>query len=63
MYLTIIFLPLLGSIIAGFFGRKTGVSGSQIITCLCIIITAILSITAFIEIGFNNTIVFVNLFK
>jgi NADH-ubiquinone oxidoreductase chain 5 len=29
MYLTLIFLPLLGSILAGFFGRKIGVSGAQ----------------------------------
>ena len=27
MYLTIVILPLLGSIVSGFFGRKLGVSG------------------------------------
>ena len=30
MYLSIIILPLLGSIVSGFFGRKVGVSGSTI---------------------------------
>ena len=33
MYLAIITLPLLGSIVSGFFGRKVGVSGAQLITC------------------------------
>ena len=31
MYLSIIILPLLGSIVSGFFGRKVGVTGSRII--------------------------------
>ena len=31
MYLSIIILPLLGSIVSGFFGRKVGVSGARII--------------------------------
>ena len=28
MYLSIIILPLLGSIVSGFFGRKVGVRGA-----------------------------------
>ena len=32
MYLSIITLPLLGAIVSGFFGRKVGVSGAQLIT-------------------------------
>jgi len=63
MYLSIIFIPLLGSIISGFFGRKTGVAGAQIITCLSIIITTIFAVLAFFEIGFNNNIVVINLFE
>ena len=35
MYLAIIILPLLGAIVSGFFGRKVGVSGAQLITSLC----------------------------
>ena len=54
MYLSIIILPLLGSIVSGFFGRKVGVSGAQLITCLSVIITTILAILAFFELGFNN---------
>jgi NADH-ubiquinone oxidoreductase chain 5 len=63
MYLSIIILPLLGCIVSGFFGRKAGVTGTQILTCLNIIITVILSIVAFIEIGFNNIPVLISLFK
>ena len=33
MYLSIIILPLLGSIVSGFFGRKVGVSGAHLLTC------------------------------
>jgi hypothetical protein len=63
MYLSIIILPLLGSIVSGFFGRKVGVKGAQIITCASVIMTTILSILSFFEIGFNNIPVTINLFR
>jgi len=63
MYLTIIILPLLGSIISGFFGRKIGIKGSHIITCGSLIITTILAILTFFEVGFNNIPVSINLFR
>lgn len=63
MYLSIIILPLLGSIVSGFFGRKVGVTGSQIITCTSVLLTTILSMLAFIEVGFNNIPVSVQLFR
>ena len=44
MYLTVLILPLLGSLISGLFGRKIGSNGAQIITTLSIIITTLLSI-------------------
>ena len=51
MYLTIIILPLLGSIASGFFGRKIGVMGAQFITCTLVVITTLISILVFIEVG------------
>ena len=63
MYLAIIILPLLGAIISGFFGRKVGVSGAQLITSLSIILTTLLAIIAFLEVGLNNISVSINLFK
>jgi NADH-ubiquinone oxidoreductase chain 5 len=63
MYLAIITLPLLGSIVSGFFGRKIGVSGAQLITCTCVIATTLLSIMAFFEVGLNHIPVSINLFR
>jgi NADH-ubiquinone oxidoreductase chain 5 len=63
MYLALIVLPILGSIVSGFFGRKVGVSGSQLITCSCVIITKILAILAFIEVGLNKIPVTIYLFR
>jgi NADH-ubiquinone oxidoreductase chain 5 len=54
MYFSLIILPLIGSIISGFFGRKVGISGSQIITCTCVLITTILSVLTFVEVGLSN---------
>lgn len=63
MYLSIIILPLLGSIVSGFFGRKVGVRGAQLITSSCVIITTILAMLCFFEVGFNNIPVTINLFR
>ena len=63
MYLSIIFLPLLGSIVSGFFGRKSGITGSHIISSSSVVITTILAIIAFFEIGFNNNTVSISLFE
>jgi len=50
MYLTILILPLLGSIISGLFGKKIGVTGSHIVTISCLILSSILSSVAFYEV-------------
>uniref|UniRef100_UPI0030FEE6B5 NADH dehydrogenase subunit 5 n=1 Tax=Singerocybe alboinfundibuliformis TaxID=1346812 RepID=UPI0030FEE6B5 len=51
MYLSIIILPLLGSIVTGFMGRKVGVTGAQIISCTCLILSSLLMTVAFYEVG------------
>jgi NADH-ubiquinone oxidoreductase chain 5 len=63
MYLAIIILPLLGSIVSGFFGRKIGVSGAQFITCSAISVTTLLAVLAFFEVGLNNTPVSIQAFR
>jgi NADH-ubiquinone oxidoreductase chain 5 len=63
MYLSIIFLPLLGSIVSGFFGRKVGVKGAQIVTCSSVILTTLLAIVSYIEVGIKNIPVNIFLFK
>ena len=61
MYLSIIVLPLLGSIVSGFLGRKVGVSGSKIISCTCLILSSILISIAFYEVGLLGSEVSINL--
>ncbi len=62
MYTAIVFLPLLASIIAGFFGRKIGDKASQLITCAGVGISAVLSVIAFIEVIADGHPVTVHLF-
>lgn len=63
MYLTLILLPLIGSIYAGLYGRKIGTKGSQLITTTLVIITTLLAIIAYIEVGLNNIPVSIKLFR
>ncbi|RYE15677.1 MAG: hypothetical protein EOP34_02230 [Rickettsiales bacterium] len=63
MYLALVVLPILGSIISGFYGRKVGVTGAQLITCSCVIITTLLAVNAYFEVGFNNIPVTIHLFR
>nr|YP_007507053.1 NADH dehydrogenase subunit H dehydrogenase subunit 5 [Ceratocystis cacaofunesta]YP_009704192.1 NADH dehydrogenase subunit H dehydrogenase subunit 5 [Ceratocystis fimbriata]YP_009710344.1 NADH dehydrogenase subunit H dehydrogenase subunit 5 [Ceratocystis albifundus]AFO38093.1 NADH dehydrogenase subunit H dehydrogenase subunit 5 [Ceratocystis cacaofunesta]QEN73755.1 NADH dehydrogenase subunit H dehydrogenase subunit 5 [Ceratocystis fimbriata]QFX74846.1 NADH dehydrogenase subunit H dehydrogena len=63
MYLSIIIFPILGSIASGFFGRKIGISGSRLIGCVSIIITTILAIIAYFEVGMNNNPIIIHIFK
>jgi len=61
MYLSILVLPLLGSFVSGFMGRKIGVTGAHIITCTCLILSSILASIAFYEVGFCGSPVSINL--
>ena len=61
MYLSIILLPLLGSIVSGFMGRKVGVTGSKIISCTCLILTSILISVAYYEVGLIGSVVSIDL--
>lgn len=63
MYLTILILPLLGSFVSGFLGRKLGVTGSHLITCTCLILSSILATIAFYEVGLSSSPVIINLFN
>ena len=61
MYLSLLLLPMFGSAVAGLLGRKIGVTGAHIITCSCLITSAILAIVAFYEVGLCNSSVSINL--
>ena len=60
MYSVLIFLPILGSIAGGLYGRIIGVKGAQIVTRRCIRISAILSLIAFYEVALSNSPVQIN---
>lgn len=60
MYLSIIIIPIFGSIVAGLLGRKIGVTGAYWITTSCIIISTIIAIIAFFEVGICNSAVSIN---
>jgi NADH-ubiquinone oxidoreductase chain 5 len=51
MYLSILFLPLLGSVVSGLLGRKIGVTGSHIITCSSLGLASVMAAIAFYEVG------------
>ncbi len=51
MYSAIVFLPLIGCIIAGFFGRIIGTRASEIITSMFVLIAALLSWIVFFQVG------------
>ena len=63
MYLSIIILPLLGSIVSGFMGRKVGVTGSLFITCTCLILSSILATISFYEVGICGSPISIQLFN
>ena len=53
IYKLIVFLPLLGSIIAGLFGNRIGAKASEYVTSGLMILVAILSWTVFLQVGFG----------
>jgi len=57
MYHLIVFLPLLAAIIAGLFGRKIGDTAAMAVTCVAVIISAILSWVAFYLVIYNGQVV------
>ena len=54
MEILIITLPLIASIISGFFGKFIGDRNSEIVTSLLVSISAILSSLVFYEVIFNQ---------
>ena len=60
MEYSILFLPLIASIISGFFGKFIGDKGSEIITSLFVSISAILSFVVFYRVindGYSNNLI------
>jgi NADH-quinone oxidoreductase subunit L len=54
MYQAIVFLPLIGCLIAGLFGRIIGARPAELVTTLFLFLSAALSWVAFAQIGFGH---------
>jgi NADH-ubiquinone oxidoreductase chain 5 len=61
MYLLLIFLSIIGSCLAGLFGRYLGSWGSSIITTSCLFLSLLLSFFAFYEVAFVGCCVYIKL--
>jgi NADH-quinone oxidoreductase subunit L len=54
MYHAIVFLPLIGFLIAGLFGRLIGARASEIVTTALLLVAALLSWVALFQVGFGS---------
>ncbi|MFT0893290.1 NADH-quinone oxidoreductase subunit L [Pseudochelatococcus sp. G4_1912] len=54
MYQAIVFLPLVGFLVAGLFGRLIGVRASELVTTSLLFVSAALSWVAFVNVGFGT---------
>jgi NADH-quinone oxidoreductase subunit L len=62
VYQAIVFLPLIGCAIAGLFGRFIGARASEVVTSGLLVVAALLSWVAFIDVGFYGRDVRIPLF-
>ncbi|MGE0846222.1 MAG: NADH-quinone oxidoreductase subunit L [Flavobacteriaceae bacterium] len=54
MYTAIVFMPLIGCLIAGLFGNRIGARASEVITSGLLILSAVLSWVAFVSVGLHG---------
>ena len=54
MYSAIVFLPLIGALVAGLFGRVIGHRVAELVTTTLVVISAILSAAALFDVGFGG---------
>jgi proton-translocating NADH-quinone oxidoreductase chain L len=61
MYLTIVFLPLIGSLLAGGFGRFLGFRGAALITTFSVFFSFVFSCIAFYEVALSGSSCYISL--
>ena len=61
MYLLLVFIPLIGSSVAGIFGRYLGFHGSSLITIICLFLSLLISFFAFYEVALTGCFVYIKL--
>jgi len=62
MEVAVVLLPLLGAIIAGFFGRMIGDRASEIVSCSLMALSGILSIPVFIDVALGGNVRVIEIF-
>ena len=62
LYAALVFLPLAGAVVAGFFGRAIGDRAAQLATCVPLTISAVLSVVAFHDVALMGNATTVDLF-
>ncbi len=62
MEVAVVLLPLLGAIIAGFFGRTIGDRASEIVSCSLMVLSGILSIPVFIDVALGGNVRVIEIF-
>ena len=62
MYLSIIFLPLIGAITAGLFGRYIGKQGAIILTTTLVFLSSLFSFIVFYEVVLSHSVCSIKLF-
>ena len=63
MYEAILFLPLIGALFAGFFGRLVGYRACEVVTITLMMVTAVLSWVAFYEVTVQGQDIRIELFE
>ena len=61
MYLTLLFLPLLGFLLAALGGRFFGWRGTPLITTFCVFLSSVFSCIAFYEVGISGSPCYIQL--
>nr|YP_009115269.1 NADH dehydrogenase subunit 5 [Berkeleya fennica]AJA05790.1 NADH dehydrogenase subunit 5 [Berkeleya fennica] len=61
MYLLLVFLSIIGSCLAGLFGRYLGSWGSAIITTSCLFVSFLISLFVFYEVALVGCVVYIKL--
>jgi NADH-quinone oxidoreductase subunit L len=61
MYLLLVFLSIIGSCLAGFFGRYLGSWGAAFITTSCLFLSFLISLFVFYEVALMGCFVYIKL--
>ena len=61
MYLLLVFIPLIGSSVAGLFGTFLEFNGSSLITIICLFLSLLISFFAFYEVALTGCFVYIKL--